>query len=218
MQIRLLGFQCQRCGHQWRPRTKTPPVRCPSCKSPYWNRPRRKELSQSLSQIGQAFRLVQIQLGSGSQAERFKNAHWIDDLLAAIEQGLEGLLAGQSKILASGLKKLSQIFNEAKTLGDESPIWEVIDLVAQTVPDDLQPQLGVFRTALRSITDVRDGADWVDELAQVYTTPPGPVAGTPAHQVAEGLRGLTWPDPEFADDLEAIQASQPVVEEPIWPN
>lgn len=29
-------------------------------------------------------------------------------------------------------------------------------------------------------------------------------------EVAEGLRGLTWPDDKFADDLEDIQASQPM--------
>jgi hypothetical protein len=34
--------------------------------------------------------------------------------------------------------------------------------------------------------------------------------GTPVEEVAEGLRGLTWPDDKFADDLEDIQASQPM--------
>lgn len=137
-------------------------------------------------------------------------------MLAGIGQGLEGLLAGQHKTLASGLKKLSQVFNEAKAAGQESSIWEVIDLIAQAAPDDLQPQFDVFRTAVRSVTGTLDGPDWIDELARVYTTPPGPVLGTPAHQVAEGLRGLTWPDEEFADDLEAVRASRQEMEEPDW--
>jgi hypothetical protein len=32
----------------------------------------------------------------------------------------------------------------------------------------------------------------------------------PVEEVAEALRGLSWPDDKFADDLEAIQASQPM--------
>ena len=45
-----------------------------------------------------------------------------------------------------------------------------------------------------------------------------PLRGTPGRVIAEGLRGLTWPDDKFADDLEAIQASQPMEQEPDWPN
>lgn len=29
---------CKRCGHKWVPRISSPAV-CPSCHSPYWNRP-----------------------------------------------------------------------------------------------------------------------------------------------------------------------------------
>ncbi len=32
------------------------------------------------------------------------------------------------------------------------------------------------------------------------------------------LGGLTMPDDGFADDLEAIQREQPIVEPPAWPN
>jgi len=31
---------CQRCGHRWVPRKKATPVTCPSCRSPYWIRPK----------------------------------------------------------------------------------------------------------------------------------------------------------------------------------
>ncbi len=42
--ILLKGYRCERCGHEWVPRDKehTPRV-CPSCKSPYWDRPRQTE-------------------------------------------------------------------------------------------------------------------------------------------------------------------------------
>ena len=32
---------CQRCGKKWWPRQPTKPARCPACKSPYWDKPRR---------------------------------------------------------------------------------------------------------------------------------------------------------------------------------
>src|SRR6266567_8730761 len=31
---------CQRCGHKWVPRKKATPVTCPSCRSPYWIKPK----------------------------------------------------------------------------------------------------------------------------------------------------------------------------------
>jgi hypothetical protein len=36
------GYECSRCQHRWIPRTKTDvePTICPSCKSPYWDKPR----------------------------------------------------------------------------------------------------------------------------------------------------------------------------------
>ena len=27
---------CQRCGHEWIPRSESIPIRCPQCQSPYW--------------------------------------------------------------------------------------------------------------------------------------------------------------------------------------
>ena len=39
--VRLWGYRCERCGHEWVPRMKEEPRVCPKCKSPYWNRPRK---------------------------------------------------------------------------------------------------------------------------------------------------------------------------------
>jgi len=36
--------QCLRCAHRWWPRRPTRTLRCPRCKSPYWDRPRRTDL------------------------------------------------------------------------------------------------------------------------------------------------------------------------------
>jgi predicted Zn-ribbon and HTH transcriptional regulator len=32
-------FKCNLCGHEWYPRLPEKPLRCASCKSPYWDRP-----------------------------------------------------------------------------------------------------------------------------------------------------------------------------------
>lgn len=42
--IQLWGWKCERCEHVWVPRdgAKEEPRVCPKCKSPYWNKPRKK--------------------------------------------------------------------------------------------------------------------------------------------------------------------------------
>lgn len=37
---------CLRCGNTWWPRRPSKPLRCPNCKSPYWDRPRRVKVSR----------------------------------------------------------------------------------------------------------------------------------------------------------------------------
>lgn len=40
--ITVLGYRCERCGHEWIPvRSGFAPKVCPKCKSPYWNTPRK---------------------------------------------------------------------------------------------------------------------------------------------------------------------------------
>ena len=44
--ITVMGYGCDRCGHEWIPRDfDQEPRVCPACKSPYWNRPRKKPMS-----------------------------------------------------------------------------------------------------------------------------------------------------------------------------
>ena len=42
-EITLKGYQCERCEHKWVPRDhgERPRV-CPKCKSPYWDKPKKK--------------------------------------------------------------------------------------------------------------------------------------------------------------------------------
>jgi len=43
IKIELEGFKCERCGHKWIPRLSGIPSVCPGGKSPYWNKPRKRE-------------------------------------------------------------------------------------------------------------------------------------------------------------------------------
>jgi predicted Zn-ribbon and HTH transcriptional regulator len=43
VKLQVMGYRCERCGHEWVPRINQPPRVCPKCKSPYWDRPRREK-------------------------------------------------------------------------------------------------------------------------------------------------------------------------------
>ena len=47
VEIKVLGYRCERCGHEWVPRKENEPKVCPKCKSPYWDRPRKKQKGKS---------------------------------------------------------------------------------------------------------------------------------------------------------------------------
>ncbi len=48
VKITVEGFRCERCGHKWAPRNKREqPAVCPKCKSPYWNKPRKRKRTTS---------------------------------------------------------------------------------------------------------------------------------------------------------------------------
>ena len=39
IEIKVKGYKCERCKHEWQPRSKKViPETCPKCKSPYWNK------------------------------------------------------------------------------------------------------------------------------------------------------------------------------------
>ena len=41
--ITIMGYRCERCGHEWIPRVDPDeePRVCPKCRSPYWSKPRK---------------------------------------------------------------------------------------------------------------------------------------------------------------------------------
>jgi Zn finger protein HypA/HybF involved in hydrogenase expression len=43
VKVQVWAYKCERCDHVWMPREEgVAPKVCPKCKSPYWDRPRRK--------------------------------------------------------------------------------------------------------------------------------------------------------------------------------
>jgi len=46
VEIKVKGYRCNRCGHEWIPKGSDEPMVCPKCKSPYWNKPRKKKASK----------------------------------------------------------------------------------------------------------------------------------------------------------------------------
>jgi predicted Zn-ribbon and HTH transcriptional regulator len=40
--VQFPKLKCLRCDYEWYPRTESLPLVCPKCKSPYWNRQKRK--------------------------------------------------------------------------------------------------------------------------------------------------------------------------------
>lgn len=41
--IKVKGWKCDRCGHEWIPRGPKKPIVCPSCMSPYWDMKRKED-------------------------------------------------------------------------------------------------------------------------------------------------------------------------------
>ena len=76
----------------------------------------------------------------------------------------------------------------------------------------------------RSLTDIMDRVHHGGETFDVHhdgeviasLSPPCPSLGIPMHLAAERLRNVASPGDGFADDLEAVQSSQPRVEVPSW--
>jgi len=40
VELIVMGYRCERCGHEWVPIKTDTPRLCPGCKSAYWDTPR----------------------------------------------------------------------------------------------------------------------------------------------------------------------------------
>lgn len=52
--MKIPTLQCNRCEHEWYPRSPKEPKVCPKCNSPYWNKERKfeRELKGQLVEAG----------------------------------------------------------------------------------------------------------------------------------------------------------------------
>jgi hypothetical protein len=84
-----MGFRCERCGHEWIPRggPDVEPKVCPSltCKSPYWNKPRKsattyedfsKAIAKTLRAAGGPLTWTEVRTSAGLP-QAFPNNKWV---------------------------------------------------------------------------------------------------------------------------------------------
>lgn len=87
--ITVMGFRCERCGHEWIPRgTEEEPRVCPKCRSPYWNRPRKtmmtyddfkEKIVSALKTAGQPQTWTEVRTAAGLP-QAFPNNQWVHRL------------------------------------------------------------------------------------------------------------------------------------------
>ncbi len=88
--ITVMGFRCERCGHEWIPRggIDAEPKVCPNpaCKSPYWNKPRKepatsyetfvKAISRALREAEGALTWTEVRTAA-RLPQAFPNNKWV---------------------------------------------------------------------------------------------------------------------------------------------
>ena len=86
--ITILGYRCERCSHEWIPRSESQPTICPKCKSPYWNRsPKsmmtyedfRSRVEKALKSAGHDLTWTEIRTSS-KLPQLFPNNQWVHKL------------------------------------------------------------------------------------------------------------------------------------------
>lgn len=85
--ITIMGFRCERCEHEWIPRdNQQEPAVCPKCKSPYWDRPRKKPSMLTYEDFKDKIQATLKQVGSltwteirtiAKLPEKFPNNQWV---------------------------------------------------------------------------------------------------------------------------------------------
>ncbi len=85
-------------------------------------------------------------------------------------------------------------------------------ITATELAKSLSDILNRVRYRSETFVIVRSG----EEIA--ILAPKGPIAAATLQHLAAALRDRVSPGEGFADDLEAIQASQPRLGDPNWPN
>jgi hypothetical protein len=85
--ITVMGYRCERCGHEWIPRggAEAVPKVCAKCRSPYWNTPRKNKntyedfraaISTTLSNAASPLTWTEIRTAAGLP-QLFPNNQWV---------------------------------------------------------------------------------------------------------------------------------------------
>lgn len=88
--ITVMGFRCERCGHEWIPRggVDVEPKVCPNlkCKSPYWNKPRKeaamtyeafaKKIAEAITEAAQPLTWTEVRT-IARLPQAFPNNKWV---------------------------------------------------------------------------------------------------------------------------------------------
>jgi DNA-directed RNA polymerase subunit RPC12/RpoP len=84
--ITMMGYRCERCGHEWVPRDfDNEPRVCPKCKSAYWDKPRKSmmpyedfsaKIVATLKSAGHSLTWTEIRTTAGLP-QAFPNNQWV---------------------------------------------------------------------------------------------------------------------------------------------
>ena len=88
--ITVMGFRCDRCGHEWIPRSgiEDEPRVCPKCHSPWWNAPKKSmmtyddfksEIARTLRAVNRPLTWTEIRTSAGLP-QAFPNNQWVHRL------------------------------------------------------------------------------------------------------------------------------------------
>lgn len=109
--ITVMGYRCERCGHEWIPRGDhgEEPRACPKCHSPWWNKPKKSmmpyetfktKIADVLKRSDFPITWTEIRTKAGLP-QRFPNNQWVHKLEKDIglhrERDQNGIITWQLK-------------------------------------------------------------------------------------------------------------------------
>jgi predicted Zn-ribbon and HTH transcriptional regulator len=109
--ITVMGYRCERCGHEWIPRSNNgeEPRVCPKCRSPWWNKPKKNmmpydafktKIVEVLREMDSPITWTEIRTRAGLP-QRFPNNQWVHRLEKDIglhrERDQNGIITWQLK-------------------------------------------------------------------------------------------------------------------------
>jgi hypothetical protein len=156
VQILLKGYQCLRCGHQWKPRKKTTPLKWPACDSPNWKQPRREGMPPHLEEV---FRLYEVPADQRAEIIRYAAQH-----------------PGVAQALWEAAPELKKVFGKARCrleleVDPESGWEQLLGMVLlKDYPENALDSLSQFDRSwfLNVSSDVRLHLNFIVELEDDY--------------------------------------------------